>query len=137
MSQIAAILMTILIVALAGCSSAPGTQLDKVPCHPASGKLFIGGKAAKGASIIFVPKNEPQDSKTPRPRATVGDDGAFQLSTFDNGDGAPPGEYGLIIYWPGNEQDDQLNGRYGSPEKTGQKLKIVEGPNDLGAIKLK
>lgn len=124
-----------LFVFLASCTPSPPT-LEKVPCHPANGSLSIGGKHAKGATIILVPKNEPPGSKVPRPRATVGEDGKFALSTFGKEDGAPPGEYGIIVFWPGNEQDDQLNGRYNAPAKTAKTLTIVAGKNELPAIKL-
>ena len=136
MPRLAAACVGIVFTILTGCTPSPPTQ-EKVPCHPASGSLFIGGKPAKGATIIFVPKNEPAGSKIPRPRGTVGDDGSFQVTTFDPADGAPPGEYGLTVIWPGNDQDDQLNGRYSLPDKAGKTLKVVEGKNDFGAIKLK
>jgi hypothetical protein len=125
----------ILVMVGVACTPSPPT-LEKVPCHPASGKLSIGGRIPKGATILFVPVNEPADSKIPRPRATIGENGTFSLSTFGKEDGAPPGEYGIIVFWPGNEMDDQLQGRYSSPEKTAKKLTIVAGKNDLPEIKL-
>jgi len=121
---------------LAGCGGS-SSGISRVPCHPAKGSLFIGDKPATGASVFFVPTKETPESQTPRPRGTVGADGTFRLSTFDTDDGAPAGEYGLIIFWPGQETDDRLNGRYDSPEKSKQTVKIAVGSNEIPPIKLK
>lgn len=122
---------------VSGCGGGSSSTVGAVPCHPAKGSLFIGDKPAVGATLICVPKNEAPGSMTPRPRATVGEDGAFVLSTFGTDDGAPVGEYGLMVYWPGNDSDDRLNGRYDSPAKTKQSVTIAAGNNDIPPIKLK
>lgn len=136
MSRNALFCASLCVLLLISCTPAPPTQ-EKVPCHPASGSLSIGNKPAKGATIIFVPKNEPADAKVPRPRANVEDDGSFKIATYDVADGAPVGEYGMIIHWPGNEKDDQLDGRYSTPQKSAITIKIAEGSNNIPPLKLR
>ena len=52
-----------------------------------------------------------------RPRSTSGSDGTFQITTYEPGDGAPPGEYAVGITWRG-------------PHKGGTEPK--EGEKDFG-----
>jgi len=126
---------TFCVLSFAGCTGVPSEPT--VPCYPASGSLTIANKAAKGATIIFVPKNEPPDTKILRPRANVNDDGTFKIRTFGIDDGAPAGEYGMIVIWPGNEKDDQLDGRYSTPAQTALTVKIAEGTNEIPPLKLR
>ncbi len=136
MIRVSLLLIPAWLALVSGCGGGTAT-VGEVPCSPAKGSLFIGEKPAAGATLICIPKTEASGSLTPRPRATVGEDGSFALSTFGTGDGAPVGEYGLMIFWPGNDSDDRLNGRYDSPAKTKQTVTIAAGNNDLPPIKLK
>ena len=130
------LLFTFCLPFLTGCGDS-SPPVASVPCHLAKGTLIIGDKPAAGATIILVPKTEIAGSTTPRPQGKVDDNGTFQLSTFGTNDGAPAGEYGLIVFWPGNDSDDRLNGRYDTPAETKQTVKIAEGTNDIPPIKLK
>ncbi|WP_149108544.1 hypothetical protein [Limnoglobus roseus] len=118
---------------LPGCGPTPTSNVPTAACYPARGQLTVAGKPAVGATIILVPAN----ATDARPRATVGPEGKFTLSTFATNDGAPAGEYGLIVFWKGAEVDDQLNGRYSTPEKTNQKVTIADGKPELPPIQLK
>jgi hypothetical protein len=62
------------------------------------------------------------------PRGRVAADGSFQLTTYEDGDGAPEGEYAVLIEWPkkgpgkdGEEmseedEEDRLEGAYSSAD---------------------
>ena len=119
------LLLSFCLLLLVGCGDAAPPSVATVPCHLAKGTLTIGDKPAVGAMLILVSKSETAGAPTHRPRATVGESGTFQLSTFGTNDGAPVGDYGIIVHWPGNDSDDRLNGRYDSPAKTKQNLKIA------------
>ena len=134
MSRTTRAFLMVSLLGFAACATRPAE--NKTPCFPASGSLTIGNEQAKGALIIFVPKNEVGEAKLPRPRATVANDGTFKLSTFATNDGAPAGDYGVIVLWPGNETDDRLDGRYNAPEKTAVTVKIASSPTEIPAIKL-
>jgi hypothetical protein len=125
------------LIALAGCGS--GSSLPAKPVHPVRGKLLIAEKPPNGAFIVFIPVNENPDAPDARPRATVGENGEFQLSTYGENDGAPVGEYTVAVTWPldGRDYEDKLQGRYRDPGQTKLKAFIKEGQNDLPTFKLK
>lgn len=119
---------------LAGCGkSEPGEK----PVFPVSGSVFVDGKPAKGAVVMFHPLPITQGRfDIVRSRGTVGDDGTFKLSTYKNDDGAPEGEYAVTVYWPGKRQGkaadedgadlppDQLGLRFNDPAKTTLKAQV-------------
>jgi hypothetical protein len=100
--------------ALTGCGG--GKKVYPVHGHVLAGK----NKPAKGAVVVFHAAGEEDNDA--RPVATVDENGEFVLTTFQNGDGAPVGEYHLTIVWPtpkrtplDREGGDLLRGRYADP----------------------
>jgi hypothetical protein len=76
------------VAVLMGCSGRTST-------YPVTGTAKLAnGKPLAGARILFQPMGE---SSQPA-KATIGDDGAFELGTFNKGDGAVPGEHRVAIY---------------------------------------
>ncbi|MES2789750.1 MAG: hypothetical protein V4719_09020 [Planctomycetota bacterium] len=69
-------------------------------------------------------------------------DGKFALSTYEKGDGVPPGDYVLTFFWGRfismrYDGPDKLNKRYEDEKKSEVKFTVVSGqPTDLGQIKL-
>ena len=128
-------------LAIAGCS--PGGPAKKV-CYPVKGELTVRGKPAEGATVIFQPWDaNPADWSAGYPRATVGADGKFQVSTYGENDGAPAGDYVILVTWeapnPTNEEasgPDRLGGRYVDPAKSNLTAKIEPRPNELPPIRL-
>jgi hypothetical protein len=124
-----------------GCS---GGGPPKKVCYPVKGELTVGGKPAEGATIILQPREaNPTDWSAGFPRATVGGDGKFQVSTYGENDGAPVGEYVILVTWeapnPTNEEasgPDRLGGRYIDPEKSKLTAKVEPRPTELPPIKL-
>lgn len=121
-----------------GCGSTQPTEARK-PVHPVRGQVLVGGKAAVGAFVLFIPALEPPNTPDPRPRATVNEDGSFALSTYGAEDGAPAGEYLVTVTWsgPGSDDQDKLGGRYGNRATTPLKATVKEGPNEIPVFKLK
>jgi hypothetical protein len=87
----------------------------------------------------------------PKPHARIAADGTFQLSTYREHDGAPLGEYTVTVSWraPANKQiaDDvkeedwdqgreQLPTRYQDPQKSGLRITIQPGQNELPSLRL-
>ena len=75
-------------LALAGCSKDDGLP-DTVPVL---GTVTYQGQPVAGAVVTFL-----VDGNTPPATGTTGPDGAFELTTFKNGDGAVPGSYTVSI----------------------------------------
>lgn len=94
-----------------------------------SGKIVTKrGSACDGALVVLHPL-APGRSADAKPVGTTGADGSFALTTFEAGDGAIPGDYGVTIVWPASVKSaqislssegggggaDQLAGRFGDP----------------------
>jgi len=132
-----------LVIVGSGCSSpSRTTDEQRLPVHPVRGRILVGGKPASGAMVLFIPVNEPAQPKEPRPRAEVGEDGSFVLSTYEAEDGAPVGEYIVSVTWPGGvlpdgreEPADKLSGRYDG-RKSKLRATVKEGPNELAPFNL-
>ena len=105
------------------------------------GKLTINGEPAAGAVMVFYPAQGKEfDSRGSRPRAKVDEQGMFQLTTYQSGDGAPAGEYQVGILWfddPDSSKPwNKLGKRYADPEKSEISVTVEEGNNQLTPIEL-
>jgi hypothetical protein len=118
-----------LALTLAGCAN------GRKPVVPVRGKVFLRGTPADGALVVFNPVAE-NDPSTVRPQGTVGKDGAFEMTTYQEKDGVPPGEYNVTFVWllenPKTKREwSPLPTRYMDPEKSGVRVTVGEGTNDL------
>ena len=78
------------VVLLSGCGSSSGAAKT----HKVTGKVTSSdGAPVKGATIQFTGVG----SKAFQTSGITGDDGSYKLSTFEEGDGAPEGEYAVGI----------------------------------------
>ncbi|TWT34838.1 hypothetical protein [Blastopirellula retiformator] len=141
---VAAVLGLALIASLAGCSGASG---DSPGVTPASGTVSYKGKPLEDAFLSLYPvaaaSGEPN---IPLPRARSKADGTFQLSTYNTGDGAPPGKYQVAVSWAGSlqglteeERDarpERLPRKYTKPATSGIVVEIGDTETKLPAIEL-
>lgn len=118
----------VLLAALAGC----GAGAPKL--SPVRGKVFHGDKPAEGATVVFQPKG---GATTAPPSGTVQADGSFTLRTHPHGEGAPPGEYVVLVTWYPPDARSQENAksklppRYADPEQTPFKATVGDGATEL------
>jgi hypothetical protein len=62
------------------------------------GKVIYKGVGVPKASVIFFPADDiPENGKKLRPFADSDPQGNFELKTYVDGDGAPPGKYRVCI----------------------------------------
>jgi hypothetical protein len=91
---------------LAGC----GGNTKGVTLYPVRGKVLYKGEPAAGADVVFQLKND--NSKDPlRPTGKVQPDGTFALGTFRVSDGAPAGDYRVLIRWYKEEKVAREKGK--------------------------
>jgi len=64
--------------------------------YPVEGVLNLGGKPLAGASITLIPQ-DPDVPTTVRPTGRSRDDGTFSLGTYSTEDGAPVGDYKVLV----------------------------------------
>ncbi|QDV39143.1 hypothetical protein [Tautonia plasticadhaerens] len=124
---------------LAGCSSG-----DRVATYPVAGRVVVGGEPAAGAFVVFHPVAAPVAEGAGNPSAQVRRDGSFALTTFDEADGAPAGDYAVTVQWrklirngadalPG---PDIVPPDYARPETTPLKAIVVEGENPSAEFRI-
>ena len=84
----------------------------------------------------------PTDPAGPKPSGTVRADGSFILSTYPYGDGAPAGEYKVLVTWyPPNAREitnpkNLLPARYENTTLTPLTATVKEGSTELETFKL-
>jgi hypothetical protein len=131
-----------LLPALALAAGCGGEKELKV--HPVTGKVSFQGKPAAGANVVLHPKSE-SIPKNVVPSATVKDDGTFQITTYQSGDGAPPGDYTATIEWHKMITDEGGSGRgpnvlppqYADAKSSPVSVTVKEGSNDIPPIEIK
>lgn len=126
-----------------GCGSRMPAPLET---FPVSGQIKVNGKSPARAEIRFQPRVPLEDplNRSIQPYAIVEVDGSFQVSTYQDGDGAPPGEYAVTVIWPeitieGGEEifgQDKLGQRFADPTKPVATVEVVEGDNEIPVIDL-
>lgn len=106
----------------------------KIPTYPVKGQITVNGEPAAHARVVLV----PSDPNAPKPIGFAKDDGSFEVSTFGTNDGAPKGDYKVLVEWrepkDGNPRDrgaDKLGGKYMIADKTPLKATVIDGTNDL------
>lgn len=89
-------------MAIAGCG---GRDL---PLVPVAGKItFAGGPCPKAGTIDFEPVAAVEGLPRRRGWAKFAEDGAFEATSFDEGDGLLPGTYAIkVSCWDGQPSGD-------------------------------
>jgi hypothetical protein len=137
-------LSAVWIIAIVGCGGSTGPQGGpRVTTVAVTGVVKVDGVPAPFLRVVAVP--EGGVGKVPMESAAMTDaNGVFGLSTYESGDGVPPGQYQLTFVWGQinlmNSQysGDKFNGKYADAAKSEHKLTVTESdePHDLGVIEL-
>lgn len=137
-------LVALAVVGLASCGSDDNAR-HKV--YPVKGKVLVNGQPAHEAQVTL---NRTFAEKNPvAPSAMTDQNGDFQVTSYQFGDGAPEGEYVVTITWRERsgitKQDfdgpDRLGGAYATQDKTkgmpGFVVKVDKKPTELPPFELK
>jgi len=117
----------LLSLAAAACALACSSCGNPAGLYPVTGKVLHNGAPAVGATVTFVRRGAADPLKEPTPQGVVGEDGGFTLRG-PGGDGAPPGEYAVLVEWkegagakrgraPALSAPDRLKKKYLDPNK--------------------
>lgn len=126
-------------VTFLGCTSKPSWEAT----FPASGTVIFKGKPLDGADILLF----PIDASVPeivRPRAKSDAEGRFNIWTYQQGDGAPAGEYKVTIVRQAVSisngtvvaKPNDLPVKYSKLETSDLKIQIAAGKNPDIVIEL-
>ena len=84
-----------------GSGKRPTPQINKVPVVPVRGTVTVDGKPEVGVKVQCIPQGEfAAKEKVNFLRGITAGDGKFSVSTYEAGDGLPPGEYIIVFMWP-------------------------------------
>lgn len=103
--------------------------------YPVRGKILFQNAPAEGAVVVLHPL-EPKAGTALTPSGTAGPDGTFTLTTHPHGEGAPAGEYRVLITWfPPNAREvekpmNKLPAKYSAADSP-LRATIAEGPTEL------
>lgn len=136
-------LATGLLLSAAGCG---GGSEHGVDLHPVHGVITQAGQPVEGArvSLYQVGASGVQATGLPVPKGTTDAQGAFEIRTFDPGDGAPAGKYSLTVSLleqveaPDGQllERDRLQDKYANPAHPVMEVEVPVASNDLGEIDL-
>lgn len=129
------VLIAICVIA-GGCSG--GNEAELLPVQKVQGTLTYQGKPMDGAVVIFFPNENGLYKGCPR--AISDESGHYQLTTFNENDGAPAGDYKVTIYWPEGGADpetadplppDRLNKVYADIKTTKLTASVSNNSGDI------
>jgi hypothetical protein len=128
-----------LALAMTSCSRGP----RHVAVFSVVGQVILEGKPVPYAFVVLHPLADSAPVGI-SPRAQADANGAFALSTYGSGDGAPVGDYSVTVqkFRAPTEADTRppanlLPLRYADPSSSGITVQVHEGSNDLGVLQLK
>jgi hypothetical protein len=133
--------------AVAACALVVGGCGNPSGLYPVSGKVLVNGDPAVGATVTFVRKGAVDPLKEPTPQGVVGEDGGFTLNG-PGGEGAPPGEYVVLVEWkegagskrgraPALSAPDRLKKKYLDPNRPLLTATVEARSNALPPFELK
>lgn len=108
--------------------------------YPVRGSVFYLDQPAEGATVVFHPIGG--DNELPLPSGVVKADGSFTLRTPPHGEGAPVGDYVVLVTWyPPNAREldnpkNKLPDRYASQAEGLLRATVKPGPNELEPFRL-
>ena len=126
-----------ILLAAGGC----GSDEPKIPLYPASGQVLVGDQPASGVQVRFFDAANPTNPDSPHPFATTNEEGRFYLGTFEAEDGAPVGQYSVMLLWPAGDPGpgvpvDRFGNVYTNPAKSPFKASLVEGGTKLDPFRI-
>ena len=124
-----------LLVAGSACSSGDKSTTNNKPTFPVKGSFTVDGIPIAGAVVMFHPLDDPGPQAT-RSYAKTDKDGAFVISTYRLGDGAPPGKYIITIQQDADDEKKVVPQRLGSPKTSDLRVEVKQEANDLPAFRI-
>jgi len=156
--RFAALACLIPLSGLLGCGPKAAPPPKTPPTFPVTGVVHIDGKPTAGVKVMLFPGNEEIKIYNPiqgsSSQGLTDESGKFSITTFYANDGAPVGDYKVLLYWPGKtfgmpltDPDNpamvdptagRFNKKYGDPRKPFKTIKVEDGkPTDMGTLDLK
>ena len=129
------------IIVLAGCAGED--EPFRLETTGVTGTVVVDGVPVPASTPLMVECHNVNGFDQDHPTissALTGENGAFEISTYESGDGVPAGDYALTFMWGDMDLisasyggSDKLNGRYSDAEASEHKFTIPGSDDDSGA----
>lgn len=103
---------------------------------PVQGQVLVDGNPVKDIWVTLHPVGKTGESLLPK--AQTDDEGNFKITSYINGDGAPPGEYKITVEWLTFRQfgsqwvgPNKLDGPNGNEKTTEYSVTVEDEPITL------
>lgn len=124
---------------IAGCfgdgADKRGLPSATTPMYAVGGKILVDGKPVRNLQLGLYDPNRPNGTEYNNPvaRGNTEADGTFKMTTFTAYDGAPPGNYTLVVLWlewgrPTWFGPDKLKNQYADPKDGPFKVVVTDKP---------
>ena len=129
----------LMVLAMGGCSG------SKSKAVPAAGQVFFEGKPLANAQVVLIPVGDKAQPEAAHPVGITDEQGRFQLTSFKERDGAPAGEYTVLVQWypqikrPHNEIEtgpNALPARYSDPKQSPLRVTVAKGNAELKPLEV-
>lgn len=146
-ARFAAISVTAVGLLIAGCGD------GRLATYPVTGTVLVDGQPAPKAILVFCPVEDQNTEALMRlrPAGETGPDGRYQLTTYKANDGAPAGQYQVMVRWEaaswegteaarparGKRPPDRLRGRYMNPQTSGLAATVEARATEILPFELK
>jgi hypothetical protein len=144
-------LLVATLFAASGFLTLVGCGDGRIALYPVTGTVMVDGQPAEEAQVIFCPieGEASEELARLRPMGRTDASGKYQLFTFDFNDGAPAGNYKVMVRWDGPSPAagdregrgpkpmDRLRGRYFNPEASGLTASVKEEATEIPPFDLK
>jgi hypothetical protein len=133
----------LVLVMLASLPFIAACKKSSVKLYPVKGKVLFKDQPAEGAQVVFQKVNPDPNAKLEMSHGRVGADGSFTLRTEPYGEGAPAGDYVVMVSWTVRDAKDELKTisklphKYADPTTPVLKATVKEGKNELEPFNLK
>jgi hypothetical protein len=136
--SIPAIVFFALTASLSGCDE------GEPACFRVAGQVIRGNRPLADAVVILHPISADHPVIL-KPVARTDADGRFRVSTYETNDGAPPGDYVITVEWRAprvigeetiRDGKNLLPAQYAKPKSSPVQYTVVEGDNEIPAIRL-
>ena len=136
------LIVIVVLLSATGCGRSKGPERKIVT--PVKGIILVDAQIpATPVSIACQPIAGIDIENPTYSQCVSNEDGTFQLSTYETGDGVPAGEYALTFTWGQFNKiamtysGDKFKGKYDGVTKSPTRFTVIDGePLDLGVINL-
>lgn len=135
----------VMLVCFLGLScSKPNVVPNRIETVPVKGLVLVDGQPLADVTIDLHSVAATDPNKVVKPTTKTKENGTFEFSMYEAGDGVPEGEYAATFFCRKFSMlsrsyvgPDKLKDRYVDPKQSKTRFKVEKGkPVDLGKIEL-